>query len=265
MPAPVQGYLVCGGRWHDMDYARLELLKLLAEDERIRMRVGESYRDGAAIEAADFLVTYTCDVIPEEDEIPALERFLGAGRRWIALHGTNSILRFLKGRGWEAPRRAPRFMQLLGSQFMAHPPIAPYRVELSDPTHPLVAGLEPFEVDDELYLMEYHGESHALLHTHYRGEAPGFVARHWPGGAEGASGTSGGGSDRQLVLYVHAHAGGEVLYCTLGHCRGKYDMRPMIAEYPTVERGSWGLPVYRELLRRAIRWATEPVLARAAA
>jgi len=24
--------LVCGGVWHDMDFARLELLKLLAED-----------------------------------------------------------------------------------------------------------------------------------------------------------------------------------------------------------------------------------------
>jgi len=41
-----------------------------------------------------------------------------------------------------------------------------------------------------------------------------------------------------------------VLYCTLGHCRGKYDMRPMIDEYPAVERGSWKLPVYHELLRR---------------
>jgi len=258
-----------------MDYARLEILKLCAADERIRMRVGEDYRDAAAIEAADFLISYTCDVIPQEAELAALERFLATGRRWIALHGTNSVLRFLKGRGWEAPRSAPRFMQMLGSQFIAHPPIAPYRVEVSDPSHPLVEGIEPFEADDELYLMEYHGESRALLHTRYRGEAPGFVARHWPGGAEseGGAGSEGGaasvrapaaGEDRQLVLYLHPHAGGEVLYCTLGHCRGRYDMRPMIKEYPTIERGSWKLPVYRTILERAIRWAAEPALAPAA-
>ena len=60
------------------------------------------------------------------------------------------------------------------------------------------------------------------------------------------------------MLYLHPHAGGEVLYCTLGHCRGKYDMRPMMAEYPAVERGSWKLPVYHELLRRGIRWASAP-------
>jgi type 1 glutamine amidotransferase len=241
-----------------MDYARLEILKLCAEDERIRMRVADTYADAAALEAADFLITYTCDVIPAEREVDSLERFLARGRRWVALHGTNSVLRFLKGRGWEAPRSAPRFMQLLGSQFIAHPPIAPYRVEVSDPSDPLVAGLEPFEVDDELYLMEYHGTARALLHTHYRGEAPGFLERHWPGGQAQPAPLA--DDDRQLVMYVHAHGGGEVLYCTLGHCRGKYDMRPMIAEYPSIERGSWKLPVYRELLRRAIRWATVPAL-----
>jgi len=244
---PINGYLVCGGLYHDMDYARLELLKLLAEHEHIRIRVGENYGDREAIAAADFLVTYTCNVVPSSAEQEALRGFLAAGRRWLALHGTNSVLRYVKGRGWEAPRDAPQFMAMLGSQFLAHPPIEPYRVDVSDASHPLVAGIEPFEVDDELYLSEYHGEHRALLHTRYRGEAPGFEAKMWP--------LSEQSDDRQLVLYLHAHGGGEVLYCTLGHCRGKYDMRPMIAEYPTVERGSWKLPVYHELLRRGIRWA----------
>jgi type 1 glutamine amidotransferase len=264
MQGPVHGYLVCGGRWHDMDYARLELLKLLGEDPCIRMQVAGDYRDGEAIESADFLMTYTCDLIPEEAQQDSIERFLSAGGRWIALHGTNSILKYLKGRGWEAPRTAPRFMAMLGSQFIAHPPIEPYRVHISDPAHPLVAGLDSFEVDDELYLAEYHGESHALLHTHYRGAAPGFVARFWPGGAGEEGGVDARATDRQLVLYLHAHGGGEVLYCTLGHCRGRYDMRPLIAEYPSIERGSWKLPVYHELLRRAIRWAVMPVHARRA-
>jgi uncharacterized protein len=253
--APIEGYLVCGGLYHDMDYARLELLKLLGEHERIRIRVAQDYRDSGAIAAADFLVTYTCNVIPDAGQQAALREFLSAGRRWLALHGTNSVLQYLKGQGWDAPRSAPGFMQMLGSQFLAHPPIAPYRVEVSDASHPLVSGIEAFDADDELYLMEYHGECKALLHTRYRGEAPGFVAQHWPAGAAESGQAESKADDRQLVMYLHTHAGGEVLYCTLGHCRGKYDMRPMMAEYPTVERGSWKLPVYRELIRRGIRWA----------
>ena len=52
------------------------------------------------------------------------------------------------------------------------------------------------------------------------------------------------------------NAGGEVVYLTLGHCRGHYDMRPMLDYYPTVERGSWDVPQFRELVRRSIRHLT---------
>jgi uncharacterized protein len=57
------------------------------------------------------------------------------------------------------------------------------------------------------------------------------------------------------VLYLHRVASGEVLYYTLGHARGRYDMQPLMDEYPTVERGSWKQPAHYEILRRGIRWA----------
>ena len=52
-----------------------------------------------------------------------------------------------------------------------------------------------------------------------------------------------------------------MLYLTLGHCRGHYDMQPMIEFYPVPERGSWELPVFYDLLRRGLAWAKEPGLA----
>src|SRR4030095_12948581 len=58
-----------------------------------------------------------------------------------------------------------------------------------------------------------------------------------------------------IVMYLHAEGRGEVLYLTLGHCRGPYDMRPLIDVYPRTERCAWESPVYYELLRRGIRWA----------
>ena len=243
----VNAQLICGGVWHDMDFARLELLKLLGEHEQVRVRVAEDYASMTALADASFLITYTCNVVPDAQQCSSLQAFLARGGRWFALHGTNSILKFLKGKGWEAPRTSPDFIATLGSQFVAHPAIAPYRVENSDPTHPLVAGIESFEVDDELYLCDYYGESHALLHTHYAGLAPGFAQSEWPK-------PDARGGDRQLVMYLHPHGGGEVLYCTLGHCRSRFDMQPMVEEYQQIERGSWKLPVYYELLRRGIRW-----------
>lgn len=237
-----RAYLVAGGKYHDIDFARVELLKLFAEFEDVRVRVAEDYRDVDAIAEADFLVTYTCDVAPTPEQVAVLRAFLTSGKRWFALHGTNSIMEFTAN-GVACPRDETGFAELLGSQFMAHPPIAPFEVTVADPSHPLVAGIEPFEANDELYLCEYRGEPKPLLETRFTGKAMGFVEVEWPG------------DEPRLVMYTHAVDSGEVLYLTLGHCRGKYDMRPVMDEYPIVERGAWEKPVFYELLRRGLRWA----------
>ena len=87
-------YLVAGGKYHNIDHARVEILKLLAEQPRIKVQVGSDYSDIDAICAADFLITYTCDVLPEGDQTQRLIEFIQSGKKWFALHGTNSILRF---------------------------------------------------------------------------------------------------------------------------------------------------------------------------
>jgi hypothetical protein len=244
MSGPINAYFVCGGKYHDMDFARVEVLKLLGEHEEIRSQVAADYSDSDAISKSDFLITYTCDLgDTSEAEQDALAEFVRSGKRWFALHGTNSVMNFLDDGSVAAPRSHPKLMQTLGSQFIAHPPIAPFQVTNAAPTHPLVKGIEAFEANDELYLCEYHGEILPLLETRYTGQAMGFKEADWPD------------DEARLVMYLHTEGLGEVLYLTLGHCRGRYDMRPMIPLYPVIERGSWELPVFHELLRRGIRWA----------
>ena len=120
------------------------------------------------------------------------------------------------------------------------------RVDNADPTNWLVAGIDDFDTTDELYLMEYHEDANleVQLLTHWHGEASGFAESDWSGG-----------SGQHLVQYLRPLGSGAVLYNTLGHCRGHYDMRPLRDYHPTVDRCSWELPQYYELLRRAIRWA----------
>lgn len=239
----VDVYLVAGGKYHNIDYARLELLKLLAEQPRIKVQVGADYSDIDAICEADFIVTYTCDVMPTPEQTERLCQRVRNGGRWFALHGTNSILRFLEDGMVDAPRENDTFMELLGSQFLSHPPIQPYEVQVTDPEHPLVSGIEPFSVDDELYLSVMHGENKILLHTNWTGVTEGFVHDQWQN------------DEPRACMYLHPYGEGEVLYLTLGHCRGKYDMQPHIEEYPEPEFGAWKTDEYYELLRRGILWA----------
>jgi type 1 glutamine amidotransferase len=241
MSSPIRAYLVANARYHDTDFARLELLKLLAEDENVRTRVADSFADTRSLSRSEFLVTYTCDLRPSEAEERALHDFVSGGGRWVALHGTNALLDFTRD-GVICPRTHDTFMQTLGSRFIAHPPIQPYEVRVSDPDHPLVRGIEPFQASDEIYLCEYYGEVTPLLETRYTGSFQGYVEGEWTQ------------DEPRLVAYTHPVGAGEVLYITLGHCCGIHDMRP-VQEVAEVVRGSWENPVFLELLRRALRWA----------
>jgi uncharacterized protein len=240
---PVLAHLVCGGKYHDFDFARLQLLTLLGAHEEARVTVSGDYRDADAglLDGVAFLVTYTCDVRPSLAEQEALRDWVNGGGRWLALHGTNAALDLTPG-GVVSPRVIPVLAETLGSQFIAHPPIAPYRVEVTAPDHPLVAGLAPFETSDELYLSEYHGELDVLLHTRFAGDAAGFVESSWPEERE------------HPVLYLRHSGDGTVLYLTLGHCRGHHDMRPAMDWWPAVDRASWDLEVFRLLLQRGVAW-----------
>jgi uncharacterized protein len=130
--------------------------------------------------------------------------------------------------------------------FRSHPPIAPYKVCVADPGHPLVKDVEPFESTDELYLMKTYGDLKVLLDAEFEGDAPGFEEDKWEHG-------------RHPVFYIHEIGEGAVLYLTLGHCRHHYDMQPLLDYWPTIDRCAWDLPVFYTLLQRGIRWAIEPV------
>ena len=118
---------------------------------------------------------------PSERAQRIIRDWVEGGGRWVALHGTNAALGDASIRPVATPRPFPIWADTLGSQFIAHPPIEPYPVEVSEPSHWLVAGVEPFEATDELYLSEYPDRAALvpLLHTTFQGTAAGFAESDW--------------------------------------------------------------------------------------
>lgn len=239
----IDAHFVAAGKHHDVDYARLEILKLLAEHPNVRTTVAMDYSNLERIAECCFLVTYTCDVMPTPAETEALRSFVQNGGRWLALHGTNSILRFT-AEGVDCPDERPDVMELLGTQFKAHPPIAPFKVQVTAPDDPLVKDMTAFEIVDELYLSETRAPIEILLHTSFDGKTERFTAQDWPDATA-------------PILYRRKLGDGEIVYNTLGHCRGHYDLHELMPFYAHPERGAWSYPVYYELLRRGLRWAMQ--------
>jgi hypothetical protein len=231
----VDAVLVCGGRWHDFDYARLRLLGLLAVHPRVRTRVFEDYAFGDALDRADLLVTYTCDQRPDPAQQQRLVDFVAKGGRWLALHGTNAAIDAPDPGGprvFRTPRVLGPLPEVLGSQFLGHPPIEPYVVEITRPEHPFVQGVAPFTVADELYVSELYPPLDVLLHTHWTGPCRGFEEGDTTDDAP------------RPVLYLKQHGRGVVCYFTLGHCRGRFDVQDLgVEDLGREDRGSWEVPV----------------------
>ncbi|AUW59566.1 trehalose utilization [Sphingobium sp. SCG-1] len=237
----MKAHLVAAGKFHDIDFARLELLKLLAEHPEIRTSVSSDYADTGSIMAADLLITYTCDLIPTPSQTDVLKSWLERGGRWLALHGTNAILRFADDGIVDTPEDAPEFTDLLGTRFAGHPPIAPYKVFVTRSDHEMTMGLRDFRVEDELYLTHRTADIDVLLHTSFTGRCDEFRESEWD-------------VAEMPVLYERKVGKGGILYLTLGHCRGHYDLRPVADFWPHPQRCAWNYPIFYELLRRGIRW-----------
>ncbi|MFW5634011.1 MAG: ThuA domain-containing protein [Erythrobacter sp.] len=238
----IDAHFIAAGKYHDIDHARLEVLKLLAEHPQVRTTVACGYSGLERLDACRFLVTYTCDLMPTPEQAASLRAWLERGGKWLALHGTNSILVFTEEGLVDTPDERPDVMEMLGTQFKAHPPIGPFPVEVVNTDHELTRGIEDFEVVDELYLSHTTAEIDTLMQTTFEGEATGFVEARW---------------ERTTVpiLYTRDIGRGRIVYNTLGHCRGHYDLPGMVDFYPHKEMCAWNYDVYYDLLRRSIAWA----------
>lgn len=241
-PLRKDGVLIVGGTSHDMDYARLELLKALAEHDHLRVACLADFEAAETIRNAAFAVAYTSNVQPSPTGQQALQEMVERGGRLLALHATNALFDFTP-HGVAARPAAAGFMDLLGSQFIAHPPIGTFTVDVVDDAHPLTRGITAFETLDELYLADMRAPARVLLETRFTGAAPGFARAEWADHAP------------RPILYLRQAGAGEVVYFNLGHARGHYDAPHRTPYWPNVERGSWDTPEFREILARGIRWA----------
>ena len=229
MSTPLVANLICGSpaRNHDFDFARLRLGQALYDADNIRTDSFNNYDDAEAIAGADLLVTYTSQVPVGDEQCEAIRDFLERGGRWFAIHASNSV------------KDNPHLPGILGSKFITHPTYRHFNVAVTQPQHPLLKGIEPFELDDEIYVIEHSDDIDVLLETHWGGEALGGRTVE----------------DGRRPLMYHRQAGeGGVLYLALGHCNRPYDS-PRAGELKPDLRGPWDLPVYKELIRRGVAWA----------
>jgi hypothetical protein len=228
----MKALLVVGGSHHDFDFLRLELLERMTENPAVGTTLRTDFSDLDALSSADFLVSYTCGVRPTATEEEALRTFVSDGGRWLALHSTNAIVDVTDDGLSAATTGCSRFFDVLGTKFITHPEIREFDVRVPDGAiHPLLGEIRRFRTRDEIYLLERTAEIQVLLETSYVGPTTGLPA-HWDDDAP------------QPVLYLRRLGRGSIVYFTLGHA----------SNVGTVERCSWEVPEFVQILGRAFDW-----------
>jgi len=244
---------------HDMDFARLSLLEMLSQRADIHTTVANDFRDlGRWLAGARLLLTYVAGPMPAGEDLEALNSWLDAGGRWVALHGTSGgrAARIQGSRQRRMVREAHH--DTLGCFFLNHPPVCRFQVQVTN-GHPLTAGLpKTFETVDELYLVEPIGESHVLLTTELPEDPspPGFGFHY-----DADTSLQSDGKTRVLG-YVKDQGDGAIAYFALGHNHSpRSNSQPFVdatvapgGVTPTTLRGGWETEAFRQLLRNAIDW-----------
>ena len=91
-----RAHLITGGfpagshAGHDMDYARLRLLGILAEHDDATTTVANDFSElDKWLDGADLLITYIAGPVPNAEQHEGLRNWLQAGGRWFGLrfHG----------------------------------------------------------------------------------------------------------------------------------------------------------------------------------
>ena len=257
----VGGFPLGSSAGHDMDYARIQLLRRLY-DGGYATTVGNDFVDiGQMLDGVDLLVSYVAGPYPNDEQCQVVEEWLAGGGKWFALHGTSG------GRAQRIDGSRQRKMvklahhDLLGAYFLNHPPVRRFDVAVQAPQHPLLAGLPAtFDVADELYLIEPRGDHTVLLTTELPADPspPGF-------GFTYDRDTSLGADGKTRVIGLERKVGqGAVAYVALGHCHSPAtNSQPFVDDSvagggttPKTFRGAWETDAFGRILDNAVQWGS---------
>ena len=153
--------LLVGGAWyHDQPEHRETLSKLLSPTFNLTMADEPSVLNAATLAQCDVIANYSSWREPSEEQCRALLDAVKGGKGFACLHPSSATF-----------FNCPEYLQMIGGEFIMHDPFKRFKVELGGATnrdgwlqrkgqaqpkqrHVIIAGMEDFEVDDELLYIQ---------------------------------------------------------------------------------------------------------------
>jgi hypothetical protein len=193
MKSKATAFAVIGDRYHNSDYIRTALGKTLAQD----MGLSIDFTDEVKLLSAETLASHRMLIIfrdaaiwpdgygsevfwsgsqtrkplPVVSDPPVPER-KARSVDWMTEEQGRAVEDFVKGGGAALlyhnvtyiAAENQHFRDVLGAATCGHPPVRPFKIQITDPDHPITQGVEDFIVTDEQHFMIYDKDpSHVFM------------------------------------------------------------------------------------------------------
>ena len=220
--------LVGGPDYHNRPFHAAELAGILVGEAGCDLRITDdlSVLEPGELGRHQVVVNWSTFVRPTEEQVGALLAAVEGGTGLLGIHGATATF-------WNSPA----YLRALGSRFVRHDPYKLFRVDIDDPTHPITAGVESFEVEDELYELGGDFAGFDKLAEGLAAGRPNSELRQFGEGPLPPDTRVLASAEGHPLLYVRHHGKGRVHYNALGH-----DMKALAH------------PSFRQLVRQGLAW-----------
>jgi len=135
-----------------------------------------------ALEPYDVIVDYTTGEDLTQEQVQGLLGGIVGGKGFVGVHSASDSF-----------KQTPGYIDMVGGKFLTHPSYWPQLTfNVKNRFHPVMEGVEDFEMEEELYLMETYGHFELLMSTWFQGfERP--------------------------ITWVKPYGHGRICYTALGH------------------------------------------------
>ena len=207
--------MIVWGGWpgHEPEQGAAAVKGLLeAEGFAVRVETATAAFADPAIRELSLIVPIITMAAIEKDELANLEAAIRGGVGLGGYHG---------GMG-DAFRNAPDYQFMVGGQWVAHPGnVIDYRVNVTRPDDPVMAGIGDFDYHSEQYYMHVDPSNEVLATTTFNGDHASWI--------DGVV---------MPVVWKRRHGAGRVFYSSLGHVAKEFEV-----------------PQMRTILQRGLAWA----------
>ncbi|KFC69721.1 Trehalose utilization [Devosia sp. LC5] len=207
--------LIVWGGWsgHEPEQCAA-IIRTMLEEDGFKVYVEnttEAFADPSIRDLSLIVPIFTMSKI-EKEELSNLTAAVEGGVGLAGYHG---------GMG-DAFRDAVDYQFMVGGQWVAHPGnIIDYRVDITRPDDPVMAGIESFPYHSEQYYMHVDPSNEVLATTTFTGEHAAWI--------DGVT---------MPVVWKRKHGQGRVFYSSLGHVASEFSV-----------------PQMNTILRRGMNWA----------